>query len=215
MFKKIRAVEYNFLMSMLHLLKHKMPIIMDDYEYYEDINILPSYPRDLTKLEMPSIIVRKVEGTESKVAMDNFIGQIYDKKENRLSDVHAIRHNMVCQFDIVASGNGNTKIIGSMVEEGIFNDVLINESGYIPFYDFIGKNKDNPVNTGTICMIGLPKEVNLSSWRISVQEPSINQHAMLLRQNFAIIQTFIPNQDYVDLSLWIKQHIKLSIKEDD
>lgn len=212
--KKIRAVEYNFLMSMLKLLTDRVPDIMKEYGYYQNINILPAYPRDLTKLSMPSIIVRKVEGNESKVAIDNFIGQIYDKKENKLSDVKAVRHDITCQFDILASGNANTNIIASIIEEGLFNEILVNESGYIPFYDFIGKNRDNPVNTGTLCMIGLPKEVNLSSLRISVQEPTINEHALLLRQRLALIQTIIPNQDYVDLSLWIKQHIKLKIKEE-
>ena len=79
--------------------------------------------------------------------------------------------------------------------------------------DFID-DIDNPEDVGTLCMIGVPREVNLSSWKISVQEPTINEHAALIRQDLALIQTFIPKQEFVDLSLWVKQHIKIKVKEE-
>ena len=64
-------------------------------------------------------------------------------------------------------------------------------------------------------MIGAPKDINLSTWRTSVQEPTINENAMLIRQNFALIQTVIPKQEFVDLSLWIKQHITVKINKEE
>lgn len=212
---KIRAVEYNSMMSMMKLLRDRLPSLMVDYGVSKKlcVNILPSYPRDLTKLRMPAIIIRKVDNVQSKVSLDGFIGQYYDVYDNSLTDVKAVRHDICFQFDILAANNAQTMGLESMITEGIFDQILLWEKGYITFYDFI-EDVEHPVDVGTLCMIGAPSEVNLSTWRISVQEPTINEHAVLVRQNLALIQTIVPKQDYVDLSLWIKQHITLKIKED-
>ena len=213
--KKIRSVDYNTMMSLMKLLSDRLPKLLSDYGINKDtyVDILPAYPRDLTKLSMPSIIVRKVDSEQSKVCVDNFIGQYYEKSSNTLMDVKAIRHDVCFQFDVIAPSNSLVMCISSAINEGIFDDILINENGYITFYDFID-DIDNPEDVGTLCMIGVPREANLSSWKISVQEPTINEHAALIRQDLALIQTFIPKQEFVDLSLWVKQHIKIKVKEE-
>lgn len=214
--KKIRAIDYNVMMSLIKLFADRLPDLMKDYGVNNElsIDILPAYPRDLTKLNMPSIIVRKVSNEQSKVSMDNFIGQYYEKSSNTLIDVKAIRYDLLYQFDVIASNNSQVMGISSIINEGIFDNILINEKGYISLYDFID-DIENPQEVGTICMIGVPREVNLSSWRISVQEPTINEHASLIRQEFALIQTFVPKQEFVDLSLWIKQHITVKINKEE
>lgn len=214
--KKIRAIDYNVMMSLIKLFADRLPDLMKDYGVNNElsIDILPAYPRDLTKLNMPSIIVRKVSNEQSKVSMDNFIGQYYEKSSNTLIDVKAIRYDLLYQFDVIASNNSQVMGISSIINEGIFDNILINEKGYISLYDFID-DIENPQEVGTICMIGVPREVNLPSWRISVQEPTINEHASLIRQEFALIQTFVPKQEFVDLSLWIKQHITVKINKEE
>lgn len=214
--KKIRAVEYNAMMSLMKLFGDRLPELVEDYGWNKDIpiDILPAYPRDLTKLHMPSIIVRKVENYQSKVSLDGFIGQYYEEQTNTLMDVKAIRHNMCYQFDIIAPNNSQLMFIQAIIDEGIFGNILLNEKGYIPLYDFLD-DIDNPNEVGTLCMIGAPKDINLSTWRTSVQEPTINENAMLIRQNFALIQTVIPKQEFVDLSLWIKQHITVKINKEE
>lgn len=213
--KKIHAIEYNSLMSIMRLFEERIPPLMIDYGLREDfvIDVLPAYPRDLTKLKMPSIIVRKVDNNHRKISLDGFIGQYYDKDDNSLTDIKAIRHDICFQFDILAATNTQVMGLEGMLSEGIFDQILLWEKGWIPFYNFIPDN-ENPEEVGTLCMIGAPKEVNLSTWRISVQEPTINEHAVLLRQNMSIIQTIVPKQEYVDLSKWIKQHIRIKIKEE-
>ena len=204
------------MMSLIKLFADRLPDLMKDYGVNNElsIDILPAYPRDLTKLNMPSIIVRKVSNEQSKVSMDNFIGQYYEKSSNTLIDVKAIRYDLLYQFDVIASNNSQVMGISSIINEGIFDNILINEKGYISLYDFID-DIENPQEVGTICMIGVPREVNLPSWRISVQEPTINEHASLIRQEFALIQTFVPKQEFVDLSLWIKQHITVKINKEE
>lgn len=212
---RIRSIEYNSLMSTMKLLADRLPDLMRDYGIDKRliIDILPAYPRDLTKLQMPSIVVRRVDNTQSKLAIDGFIGQLYDSGDNSLNDIKAVRHDIMIQFDILAATNTQTAGIVGMLSEGIFDMIMLWEGGYVPFYDFT-TDRQHPVECGTLCMIGAPREVNLSSWRISVQEPTINEHATLLRQTFAIVQTIVPKTEYVDLSLWLKQHITLNLKEE-
>lgn len=212
---KIHNVEYNSLMSLMKLMYDRVPYLMKDFGLDKRliVDVLPAYPRDLTKLHMPSIIVRKVDNKQRKVSMDGFIGQYYDESDNSLTDIKAVRHDICFQFDVLAASNTQVMAIQSIISEGIFNQILLWEKGWIPFYDFI-IDQNNPTEVGTLCMIGAPREVNLSSWRISVQEPTINEHAVLVRQDMSLIQTIVPKQEYVDLSLWIKQHITLRIKEE-
>lgn len=212
---RVRSIEYNTLMSMMKLLADRMPDLMKDYGISKktEIEIIPAYPRDLTRLKMPCVVVRRVENTQSKLAIDGFIGQLYDSGDNSLNDIKAVRHDIMVQLDILAATNTLTAGIIGMVSEGIFDMIMLWEGGNVPFYDFT-TDREHPVECGTLKMIGAPKEINLSSWRISVQEPSINEHATLLRQQFAIVQTIVPKMEYVDLGLWLKQHITLKIKED-
>lgn len=219
---KIRSVEFNSLRSLMKYIGDRIPRLLHQYGFPNNtvIDILPAYPRDLTKLHMPSIIVRKVDSSQEKLSMNGFIGQYYHKEDNALVDVKAIKHNLSVQFDILASGNKQCMAIESMIVEDILTYTLMWKKGYIPFYDFIYYDQYDPhadenlEEVGTLCMVKTPKEVNLSSWRISVNEPTINEHALLVRQDFQIVQTIVPRQEFVDLSLWIKQHIKLSIKEE-
>lgn len=212
---RVRSIEYNSLMSIMKLLADRLPDLMRDYGVDKRLvlDIIPAYPRDLTRLNMPSVIVRRVENVQSKVALDGFIGQLYDSGDNSLNDIKAVKHNLTIQFDVLAATNTQSAGIVGMISEGIFDTIMLWESGYVPFFDFT-TDRNNPVECGTLCMIGAPRGVNLSSWRISVQEPTINEHAMLLRQEFSIIQTIVPKTEYVDLSLWLKQHITLNLKEE-
>lgn len=212
---KIHNVEYNSIMSLMKLIGDRLPHLMIDYGFSKKcgIDIIPAYPRDLTALRMPSIIVRKVNSDDRKVSLNGFIGQYYDESENSLTDIKAIRHDMCYQFDILASSNTQVMAIHSMILEGILDNILLCEKGWIAFYDFI-TDQNNPEDVGTLCMIGAPRAISLSSWRISVQEPSINEYAAIIRQDLALIQTVVPKQEYVDLSLWIKQHINVKIKEE-
>ena len=199
---KMRSIEYNILRSVIKLIIDSMPIAKQEYNIHNDIKVVPSYPRDITNMYKPSIIVRKVDTNQSKVSIDNFIGQLYDSSSECYSDVSGILHTMMLQFDILSNGNIQNSIISSILSEDIINNIIINDHGRFPLYDFTIDAK-NPSIIGNILMTDPCSIVNVVS---EVGAPNLNNDYIgVIRQEFVVLQEVIPKQEYVDLSKWIKQ----------
>ena len=68
MIDKIRCIDYNILMTLIKLFSDKIPDITSLYNLNNiSIDILPSYPRDLSKFNKPSIIIQKVATTQGAI----------------------------------------------------------------------------------------------------------------------------------------------------
>ena len=206
MIKNMRAIEYNVLKTMLKLLVDRLPVIAEEYNIKNvSIPILPSYPADLTNVEKPSIIVRKVNTTQSKVGLGNVLGQYFNSELGGYVDVVGKRHDIMIQFDIVAHNNSDRALFESMISDDIFNKISYDENGRFPLYDFT-IDDNNPIQIGQMQLTGDPLIDNLYN-----KDSSNINYVGIIRQNFALIQTIIPKQEYVDLSKWIKQTYKIKL----
>ena len=207
MIRKMRAIEYNTLMTLLKLLLDRVPIIANDYGMGGiNIPILPEYPSDLTDLEKPSIIMRKVDTRQSKVGLGNVLGQHYDNELGGYVDVVGKIHDIMVQFDIVSSNNTNVSILQSLIADDILNKISFEENGKITLYDFID-NINNPTEMGYIKLIGDPHVVTVSD----DDKSTTLDHFGVVRHNFSILQAVVPKQEYVDLSKWIRQTYTIKI----
>ena len=207
MIRKMRAIEYNTLMTLLKLLLDRVPIIANDYGMGGiNIPILPEYPSDLTDLEKPSIIMRKVDTRQSKVGLGNVLGQHYDNELGGYVDVVGKIHDIMVQFDIVSSNNTNVSILQSLIADDILNKISFEENGKIILYDFID-DINNPTEMGYIKLIGDPHVVTVED----EDKSTTLDHFGVVRHNFSILQAVVPKQEYVDLSKWIRQTYTIKI----
>lgn len=207
MIKNMRAIEYNTLKTMIKLLEDRLPAIAKEYNIkYTNVPVLPSYPADLTDLKKPSIIVRKVDTRQSKIGLGNVLGQYFNNEVGGYVDVVGKRHDTMIQFDIIAANNTDRLLFESMISDDIFNRISYEENGRIILYDFTNTGNSNPTPMGQIQLTGDPLIRNLSD-----ADSSNNNYIGIIRHDFALIQTVIPKQEYVDLSKWIKQTYKIKL----
>lgn len=196
---RMHAIEYNTLMTLLKLLTDRLPPILKEYNIGNDVHIEPSYPRDLTNMFKPSIIVRKIDTEQYKLGMGNVIGQLFE--DRTYSDMVGIGHKIMVQFDAVANSNTQNMLLSSVLCEDIFNDIIINESGRIQLYDFT-KDINNPTEMGVITLCDVPNVVYIPD---SLSRPNLNKdYISATRLSFNIVQEIKPNQDYVNLDKWLK-----------
>ena len=196
---RMHAIEYNTLMTLLKLLTDRLPPILKEYNLSDDIHIDPSYPRDLTNMCKPSIIVRRVDTDRYKLGMGNVLGQLFE--DNAYSDMSGIMHDIMIQFDVVANSNTQDTLLTSILCEDIFEDILINESGKIQLYDFT-RDVNNPNEMGVMSVIGVPNTAYIPD---GLSRPNLNNdYISATRLTFTIIQEIKPNQSYVNYDRWIK-----------
>ena len=204
MIKKMRAIEYNTLKTLIKLLIDNIPVIAKEYGIVSgDISVIPSYPADLTSLEKPSIIVRKVDTRQSKIGLGNILGQYFDESNHKLVDIVGKRHDMMYQFDVVASNSTDRALLESMISDDIFNLISYKQSGRFPLYDFL-KGNNNIEEIGTIQLVGDP-----TLYDIDDKDSSYDNYIGFIRQNFVVIQNVVLDNEYVDLSNGIKQSFKI------
>lgn len=202
----MRAIEYNTFMTILKLLGDRLPDIANSYGISNiSIPVLPAYPADLTDMEKPSIIVRKVDTRQSKVGLGNVLGQFYDSELGGYSDVVGKRHDIMMQFDVVTSNNMHRSLFESIISDDILNYISYSESGNIILYDFT-RDMNNPEPIGILKLIGDSNIINIMD-----KDSTNTNYIGVVRHNFATIQTIVPQQDYVDLSKWIKMTYKIKL----
>lgn len=204
--KNMKAIEYNMFMTMIKLLTDRVPTIAREYGIKgKEIPILPTYPSDLTAIQKPSIIMRKVSTEQSKVGFGNVLGQFYDTEIRGYTDVVGKEHDIWLQFDIVTANNSDRLLLESILTDDVFGNIEYNDNGTIKFFDFT-KDINNPTETGRMKLVG-----NTTIYDMHEEFSTNNYYIGSVRRGINIIQTVIPEQEYVDLSKWIKQTYKIIV----
>jgi hypothetical protein len=202
MIVKIRAIEYNAWASVIKYITDGLLLVANDYDIGgKSIVVMPSYPKDMTTLVKPSIIVQKIHTSQSSVDLGHgFIGQHLDKTDgDRYIDVYSTTHDMIYQIDVNGSSNIECSIITSAVAEGVFD-----ASGPIPLYDFI-TDENNPPIVGRIDLTG---NIEITPMSSNDYQDYIN----IVRLQCEIVRTKVPNDGMVDLSKGIEITSKLVIE---
>jgi hypothetical protein len=105
------AIEYNTWMSVMSYIGTQLPLVAGEFGLSGiSVDIIPSYPRDLTKFRKPSIIVQKIHTSKNKMAFGNFIGQYLDDVGNQY-DVSGIEHDMIYQINAVGDSNSQCSLL--------------------------------------------------------------------------------------------------------
>lgn len=198
MLKSMKYVDFNLWMTIIAMTKR----IFDDTVIKQlvtvsDKNILPEYPRDLTKFKKPSIIVMRVDDT---VTRSNFLGQAFDEEQNLYYDVSGKFHSAEYQIDVFADNNTQMSLITSIICDELF------ETTSFGILDFVKSLKD-PQPIGTAKVLNEMDVVPLGSNRN-------NDYRMAIRFYLSVVQHIVPEQDIVDLAKWIKitQHVRIGGK---
>lgn len=196
---RMRAIDFNLWMTIIALTKSRVnDSAIRQYITVPDKNILPEYPRDLSKFAKPSIIIQKVADDISDTCFDRgFIGQAYDEVENAMFDVHSKMHKLQYQFDVFADSNAQCSLITSMIVDDMFTD------RNIQIMDYVG-------NIRTPIPMGVAKLFN--EMDVIPMDASENyDYRTAIRFYMGVVQTIVPKQEYVDMSKWIKIYQKVTI----
>jgi hypothetical protein len=208
MFKKITAVQYNWLMSMIDYIVSDIPKHASDYMLSDiTIGVLPAYPKDLTKLMKPSIIVQKINTTIDSIGMGNVLGEYQD--DTGIYDVYGKKHEIRTQLDVVAKDRTTSTLISSILSERLFNNIIKNYDGsYIPLNDYT--NIKNPSEVGNISIVGDTDVVDLSPNVLDQDLNGNDDYRSVIRFKCRIIQPFVDEtQGMVDLSKPLKWEKKI------
>lgn len=196
MITSMKAMEYNVWMTVLEHITSRVQAIGNTYLSGITIDIRPSYPKDITGLNKPAIIVQKITSKEKKIGLGNFIGQYYDEESNTLVDVSGKMYSAFFDFVILSSGN---------IERSLITDMFLDDILNITHLDL--KDFTNPLNP----VIG---SLTLNDSDIDVTHLSTNSledYSVMILSKFSSIRHTVPSQDTVDLSkliMW-KQTITL------
>lgn len=198
MLKSMKYVDFNLWMTIIAMTKH----VFDDGVIKQLItvkeeNILPEYPRDLTKFKKPSIIVMRVDDTITRA---NFLGQAYDDEQNLYYDVSGKFHDAEYQIDVFADNNTQMSLVTSIICDNLF------EKTSFDILDFV-KDLKHPRPMGIAKVLDEMDVMPLGANRN-------NDYRMAIRFYLSVVQHIVPEQDIVDLAKWIKitQHVRIGGK---
>lgn len=195
MLKTMKYVDFNLWMTIIAMIKHSIgDEVIKQLVNVKEKNVLPEYPRDLTRFEKPSIIVMRVG---DDVTRTNFLGQAYDADQNLFYDVSGKFHDIEYQIDIFADNNTQMSLLTSVILDDVFPSTTFN------ILDFVGNIKDPQV-------IGSAKLMN-SMEMMPLGANRNNDYRMAVRFFVSVVQHIVPEQDVVDLAKWIKitQHVRI------
>lgn len=197
MIQKMRAINFNTWMTLIAMTRSA--VLTDTVRSIITIpsdNILPEYPRDLTKFKKPSIIIQRVASDISDTCMGRgFIGQIYDDTQKAYVDVYSKHHEMEFQYDTFGDTNTQNSLLEAIV---IDNIMAIDGDGSrdMKIYDFVS-NPKNPTEMGVA-------KIKQSISVVPMSPDSSYDYRTAIRIYLDVLQTIVPAQEFVDLSKWIK-----------
>lgn len=197
MIESITAVEYNVLLSLIKFTEDTLSESLKLYGFNGiNIDILPEYPRDLTKFTKPSIIVQKIFTSNDKMAMGNVIGAYYDSDSNTDYDAYAKLSSHEVQWTVVADDDSTRLRIADAIVETMFD-----AHTEFPFYNFIGT--DGSLIDPTIPVSGMKIK----------EEPDVNildvndnkDYDSSVRATLDLVKAIVPTDvTLIDLSKGIK-----------
>ena len=205
MIQKIKAIEYNAWMSVLAFLAEQVATYSPSYGLAgRTIEILPAYPKDMTKFKKPSIVVQKIHTSKADMGFAGYMGQYND--EGTLRDVKGRMYDMIMQIDVSGDSNTDTSLLSSMLYEEIFDRVTYadGEEGQlqIPLFDYTNGISD-PQEVGRISIVNdvdvMPMSSNLN-----------DDYKNILRITFRVVQPIINmNSEVIDLTKPMKYTYKI------
>lgn len=196
----MHAIDFNMWMTLLAMTREN--VAKSEVTKYITVpkeNVLPQFPRDLTKFKKPSIIIQKVATEQSNIGFGHgYLGQTFDEEHDAMVDVYSRQYEMEFQYDVFADTNRQESLITSLVSEE-----FINFQREIPLLDFTG-NENDPTEMGVAKVHG---DINI----IPMGSNENNDYRTAIRFYLNVIQTIIPQQKFVDLAKWIKvtQYVRL------
>lgn len=188
MIETMRAIDFNLWMTLIAMTKNKLE--NRQFSHLVNVpskNVLPEYPRDLSKFTKPSIIIQKVA---DDVVNNGFIGQGFDQEQNLYYDVNAKIHEYQYQFDMFADTNTQCSLMTSMVLDDIFTGTNIE------ILDFVSSISD-PQPMG---YAKLHNEMDVIPFNANEN----NDYRTAVRFYMTVVQLIVPQQEFIDLSKWIK-----------
>jgi len=203
MIKKVTAIQYNWLMSMIDYIVSSVPIYASEYGLDGiTISVLPAYPKDLTKMSKPSIIVQKVDAVSGNIGIGNVLG-IYEDDDG-IYDVYGKKHEIYTQLDVVADNRHNSTLIASILSECSFNDTIRYDGSHIPLFNYL-PDPSVPDEISIIDIVGDTTMVDLSPNTLDDDMNGNDDYRSVVRFKCRIIQPFVDTvQGMVDLSKPLK-----------
>lgn len=206
MITTVKALDYNIVRSLIKLMSDTVPGKLADYGLGGlTINVLPSYPRDLSKYKKPSIIVQKVGSSGQVLGFGNgFAGQHFDAGTNTLSDIYGTRDDHDIQIDTASDNNTQCQSLSSLIRD----EVLLNIKYYgnrIDILDFTA-SEDDPQPMALAKISTEFDTAYFSNQYLSMTDRDYINHnyASIIRFGLLTTQLMCPAQEYVDLNKWIK-----------
>lgn len=185
-------MEYNMFMTIFYTFKEIINELAEDYGLDWDINIIPEFPKDLTKVKYPSVCIREAGIDKTALYLgtpivieDNSVGAILDSMNRK--------HTMNVQFDAVSKTNTERLKLKSLIDE------TLARMGSFGLLNFSGaKNKSYMLPTAFGEKI--KSDGDIFSTNITVDTL---QYVGVTRLRFSCVEIIIPrdNNDIVDLSI--------------
>jgi len=185
----MKAMEYNTWMTILEYVTSCVETYGSDYITGINVEVKPSYPKNITDINKPAIIVQKVTSKEKKMSLGNFIGQYFDADTDTLVDVDGKMYTTFFDFILMTNGNVEKSLLTDLIIEKILSVVRLELKDYTdPLKPVMGS-------------------LTLSDTDIDVTHLSANDledYGVMIMVKFSSIRHTVPAQETVDLSKLIK-----------
>lgn len=205
--REIHAVEFNWISSMIDYIADNIYKYADEYNLHNiKLNILPAYPKDLTRAYKPSIIIQKISTISRSVGMGNVLG--YTEDEYGQLDVYGRVHKFLAQVDVIGRTREQTALLSSLLAEKI----LVNPALFVDPNEFIPLKDYTSSITPCVGHIKIFPDIDIMNTTPEIEEHNISisdDYKDIIRFQSEIIQPIIPTQDMVDLSKPIKWFPKI------
>ena len=201
----VRAIEYNTWSSLIKYITEQVVEVKKYYNYgNKEINVYPSYPRDLTKYTKPSIIVQRVGDDRTNYG---FIGQYYNVSTAAYQDCGAVEYNIEFQIDVEGDSNIQCELLSGMITD-IIAMCKYENNGTFDLYDFI-EDPNNPTLVGTCKFAGDESVVTVEYVDRVRGNPLNSDYVRAHRFNIVVMQALIKeDEDMVDLArIKFNQHV--------
>lgn len=187
-------IEYNIYMSIIEFIDNNKDINLSKSG---SIEVLPSYPRDLTNFTKPSIILQKIHADTSSVGMGNTLGQY--EVDGVLVDAKGIIYDILYQIDIIADNNTEKLKISSFISNLLYRTVLSRDQYVVDNIEIA--LKDFVVNIGEVIgRIDLIGDIQSFDTEVGIN----NDYRTTMRLVLESVQKIIPQYDIVDLTKPLK-----------
>lgn len=199
---KMDFIDYNMWCSIMEFLEDKLPEELYGVDgISNNIPVVPSYPKHLTKFSKPCVIVQKIYGTSETIGIGGVLGQ-YEDEYLQTYDVSGRLHSAIYQLTVEGNDNFQSSILTSAIASILQTSTEEDSNATrLPLKDHTKKLR--PV-IGNIARYG-----NIELTPLSVDEDE--DYAVSIRATFSVVQSIIDtDQQFVDLRKPIKWVIKLN-----